>query len=65
MIVLRELGLGMVYVGCELGDNEVLFFVKKGEIFDLFREVLVKLKWVGIKILVMILNGLGGWVYLE
>ena len=65
LIALRESGLGMVYVGCESGDNEVLSLVKKGETFDSSREALVKLKRAGIKTSVMILNGLGGRVYSE
>lgn len=57
---LQELGLKMVYVGCESGDNEVLKLVNKGESFDSSLEALKKLKEAGIKSSVMILNGLGG-----
>lgn len=57
---LRALGLKMVYVGCESGDDEVLALVKKGESFDSSLQALVKLKAAGIKSSVMILNGLGG-----
>ena len=57
---LRELGLGMVYVGCESGDDEVLGYVKKGETFESSRAALLKLKEAGIQSSVMILNGLGG-----
>ena len=31
---LQELGLKILYVGCESGDNEVLGLVEKGETFD-------------------------------
>ena len=57
---LKELGLTMVYVGCESGDDKVLELVKKGETFESSKEALLKLKQAGIKSSVMILNGLGG-----
>lgn len=60
---LRDLGLKMVYVGCESGDDEVLDFVHKGESYLSQREALLKLKDAGIKSSVMILNGLGGQKY--
>ncbi|MDH5435104.1 MAG: radical SAM protein [Gammaproteobacteria bacterium] len=57
---LKSLGLKMVYVGCESGDDEVLQLVNKGENFQSSLEALQKLKAAGIKSSVMILNGLGG-----
>ena len=57
---LRSLGLEMVYVGCESGDDEVLASVNKGETYDTQKDALLKLKAAGIKASVMILNGLGG-----
>jgi radical SAM superfamily enzyme YgiQ (UPF0313 family) len=57
---LAELGLSLVYVGAESGDDEVLAAVNKGETFDTSREALEKLGEAGIKRSVMILNGLGG-----
>ncbi|TQV89589.1 radical SAM protein [Aliikangiella coralliicola] len=57
---LRKLGLKMVYVGCESGDDEVLKKVNKGESFQSSLAALQKLKAAGIKASVMILNGLGG-----
>ncbi len=60
LIVLRKLGLKMVYVGCESGDDEVLKLVNKGESYLSSLEALNKLKAAGIKSSVMILNGLGG-----
>ncbi|MCW8876860.1 MAG: B12-binding domain-containing radical SAM protein [Kangiellaceae bacterium] len=57
---LKQLGLKMVYVGCESGDDEVLVKVNKGETFDTSLDALQKLKMAGIKSSVMILNGLGG-----
>ncbi len=57
---LRELGLSMVYVGCESGDDKVLECIVKGETYETSKAALLKLKAAGIKTSVMILNGLGG-----
>ena len=57
---LKELGLSLVYVGAESGDDAVLAGVNKGETFATTREALEKLQEAGIKRSVMILNGLGG-----
>lgn len=57
---LADLGLSLVYVGAESGDDEVLSRVKKGETFASTLESLAKLGEAGIKRSVMILNGLGG-----
>jgi radical SAM superfamily enzyme YgiQ (UPF0313 family) len=57
---LAALGLSMVYVGAESGDDEVLARVNKGETFASTRDALVKLAEASIKRSVMILNGLGG-----
>ena len=57
---LRDLGLSLVYVGAESGDDDVLAQVNKGETFETTRESLQKLQEAGIKRSVMILNGLGG-----
>jgi len=62
---LRALGLGMVYVGCESGDDVVLEKVQKGETYESSKEALIKLKQAGIKSSVMILNGLGGRKFSE
>jgi len=62
---LRKMGLTMVYVGCESGDDKVLECVKKGETFETSKAALVKLKAAGIKSSVMILNGLGGRKFSE
>lgn len=58
--LLAGLGLSLVYVGAESGDDEVLARVNKGETFDTTRGALEKLGEAGIKRSVMILNGLGG-----
>jgi radical SAM superfamily enzyme YgiQ (UPF0313 family) len=57
---LANLGLSLVYVGAESGDDAVLARVDKGETFDSARAALDKLGEAGIKRSVMILNGLGG-----
>ena len=57
---LRELGLGLLYIGCESGDDQVLELVEKGESYETSLAALRKIKQAGIKSSVMILNGLGG-----
>jgi radical SAM superfamily enzyme YgiQ (UPF0313 family) len=57
---MAALGLSMVYVGAESGDDEVLERVNKGETQATALEALEKLGQAGIKRSVMILNGLGG-----
>ncbi|MDX1696427.1 MAG: radical SAM protein, partial [Ketobacteraceae bacterium] len=57
---LREMGLSLMYVGCESGDDEVLGYVQKGETFASSLEALEKIRQAGMKSSVMILNGLGG-----
>ncbi|XQW84485.1 radical SAM protein [Thalassotalea piscium] len=62
---LKDLGLKLLYVGCESGDDQVLHFINKGETFDSSVTALTKVKAAGIKSSVMILNGLGGSKYSE
>jgi radical SAM superfamily enzyme YgiQ (UPF0313 family) len=62
---LREMGLSLVYVGCETGDDLVLEKVRKGETWQSSLDALLKLGEAGIKRSVMILNGLGGAGYSE
>jgi len=57
---LAQLGLSLVYVGAESGDDEVLAKISKGETFASTLAALDKLGEAGIKRSVMILNGLGG-----
>ncbi len=57
---LRELGLTLMYVGCESGDDEVLELIEKGESYQSSLVALTKIKQAGMKSSVMILNGLGG-----
>ena len=62
---LRQLGLSLVYVGCESGDDTVLEKITKGETWQSSLDALLKLQQAGIKRSVMILNGLGGTRYSE
>ena len=57
---LNAMGLSLMYVGCESGDDDVLGFVNKGETFASSLEALQKIHGAGMKSSVMILNGLGG-----
>jgi radical SAM superfamily enzyme YgiQ (UPF0313 family) len=57
---LQQLGLSLVYVGCESGDDEVLKMVNKGETFLSSKQALTKIHEAGIDTSIMILNGLGG-----
>lgn len=63
LALLKELGLTLMYVGCESGDDQVLELVQKGESFDSSLVALTKIKQAGMKSSVMILNGLGGPKY--
>ncbi len=60
LTLLREQGLGLLYVGIESGDDEVLNRVCKGESYQSSLDALNKIKAAGIKVSVMVLNGLGG-----
>ena len=60
LVVLREAGLGILYVGMESGDDEVLRRINKGETWESTRSALDKIKQAGLTSSVMVLNGLGG-----
>ncbi|MEH6469159.1 MAG: radical SAM protein [Porticoccus sp.] len=62
---LEQLGLKLMYVGCESGDDLVLGKVSKGESYQSSLVALQKIKQAGMKSSVMILNGLGGQLYSE
>jgi radical SAM superfamily enzyme YgiQ (UPF0313 family) len=62
---LKSLGLVLIYVGCESGDDLVLDRVNKGENFQTSLAALQKIKAAGSKSSVMILNGMGGKRYSE
>lgn len=57
---LAAAGLGLVYLGAESGDDEVLAAVSKGETYATTLDALEKLGAAGVSRSVMILNGLGG-----
>ena len=56
---LQSLGLKLMYIGCESGDDEVLALIEKGETYQSSLIALTKIKQAGMKSSVMILNGLG------
>lgn len=60
LIRLKKLGLSMLYVGIESGDDEVLKRINKGETASSTYEAVNKIQQAGIKTSVMVLNGLGG-----
>lgn len=62
---LQQLGLSLMYVGCESGDDLVLEKIDKGESYASSLDALHKIKQAGMKSSVMILNGLGGQQYTE
>lgn len=56
-------GLKLLYVGIESGDDELLGRINKGEDFASTSHALQRARKAGIKLSVMILNGLGGKNY--
>ncbi len=60
---LRELGLSLIYIGAESGDDEVLEKINKGETFESTKDAILKAKAANIKSSVMIINGMGGKEY--
>jgi len=60
---LNSKGLKLLYVGIESGDDELLERINKGEDFKSTSLALQKARRAGIKLSVMILNGLGGQHY--
>ena len=63
--LLKENGLGILYVGAESGDDLVLEKVNKGETYASTVEAVKKINQAGISSSMMILNGLGGKKYSE
>ena len=57
---LESLGLKIIYVGAESGDDDVLRQIDKGETFASTVESIQRASLAGIKTSVMILNGIGG-----
>ncbi len=60
---LRKLGLKLLYVGIETGDDELLRLVNKGETHQSTLDGLLKAQAAGIDTSLMIINGLGGRLY--
>lgn len=60
---LRALGLSLLYVGAESGDDVVLEKIAKGETWQSTLDALLKIKAAGMKSSVMIINGMGGQAY--
>lgn len=60
---IADLGLKLLYVGIESGDDELLKVINKGETYQSTVEALKRARKAGIKLSVMILNGLGGKHY--
>ncbi|MCP4430569.1 MAG: radical SAM protein [Gammaproteobacteria bacterium] len=60
---LKSLGLKLIYIGAESGDDTVLKYVDKGETYRSTADALIKAKNAGLKTSVMILNGIGGKTY--
>ena len=60
---LYDAGLKLLYTGVETGDDQLLKIINKGESASSTVEALVKARNSGMKLSVMILNGLGGANY--
>jgi len=63
LIELEALGLTLIYVGAESGDDTVLAHIDKGETFETTAAALIKAHDAGIKSSVMVINGIGGKQY--
>ena len=62
---LRRLGLVLLYVGAESGNDQILTKIDKGETFQTTVDALHKVSAAGLKSSVMIINGMGGVNYSE
>ena len=62
---LKALGLKLIYVGAESGDDTVLGHIDKGETFDSTATALIRAQRAGIKTSVMVINGIGGRTFSE
>ncbi len=60
LLELAALGLKIIYVGAESGDDQVLQKIDKGETYATTADALIRASAAGIKTSVMILNGIGG-----
>jgi radical SAM superfamily enzyme YgiQ (UPF0313 family) len=57
---LKAVGLGIIYLGVESGDQVVLDKVRKGTTYEKLAQAGTKVKEVGIKLSVTVLLGIGG-----
>lgn len=62
---LRNLGLKLLYIGIETGDDNLLKLINKGETVQSTIEGILKAHEAGIDTSIMIINGLGGKKYSE
>ncbi len=62
---LRKMGLSLIYIGAESGDDAVLDKINKGETHESTKDAILKAKQAGIKTSVMVINGMGGKKYSE
>lgn len=62
---LRNLGLKLLYIGIETGDDNLLKLINKGETAQSSVEGILKAHEAGIDTSIMIINGLGGKKYSE
>ena len=60
---LKSLGLKLLYIGIETGDNELLKLINKGETYNSTIDGILKAHEAGIDTSIMIINGLGGRKY--
>ena len=60
LILLRETGLEMLYIGVESGDDELLKKIRKGVNHDRTKAALIKAKEAGFITSVTLISGLGG-----
>jgi radical SAM superfamily enzyme YgiQ (UPF0313 family) len=65
LIELEALGVKLIYVGAESGDDSVLAHIDKGETFETTAAALIRAHQAGIKSSVMVINGIGGKRYTE
>lgn len=63
LLILRQKGLKLLYIGLETGDDELLSLINKNETFQSSIDGTLKAHKAGIDTSIMILNGLGGKKY--
>ncbi|MGI5882293.1 MAG: radical SAM protein [Dethiobacteria bacterium] len=60
LVQLQKAGLGIVYLGVETGNNELLAWIRKDVTRDQIAEAGIKAREAGLTLSVTIINGLGG-----